>query len=55
MNQLLSVKEVKEILQVGDSTLRRLVSSKKLKSYRVGGQLRFDPEDLKEFLKQCSN
>lgn len=55
MKPLLNIREVIEILNVSDSTIRRLVSTKELKCYKIGGQLRFKPDDIERYLNQTSN
>jgi excisionase family DNA binding protein len=43
---LLSVKGAANYYQVSPQTVRRLIKSGKLKSYRVGRQIRIDERDL---------
>src|SRR5688572_22085138 len=42
---LLTIDEVRSRLNVSVSTVRRLVRDGKLRAYRVGGRLRFKPEE----------
>ena len=48
--RMLKSKHVSEMLQVSESFLRKLVQTKKLKSYKIGGLRRFSLEDILEFL-----
>ncbi len=43
---LLTIDEVRSRLNVSVSTVRRLVRDGKLRAYRVGGRLRFKPEEV---------
>jgi len=49
-DSLLTFEEVKTFLNVSESTMRRWISAGKLKSYRLGRQLRFHPNGLAKFL-----
>lgn len=37
-------------LAISPSTLDRLVGAGKLAAHRIGGQVRFDPDDVREFI-----
>lgn len=39
-------------LAISPSTLDRLVSAGKLTAHRIGGQVRFRPQDVEEFLAE---
>ena len=47
---LLTIDEVRSRLKVSISTVRRLVRDGKLRAYRVGGGLRFKPEEVAAYV-----
>ena len=47
---LLTIDEVCSWLNVSISTVRRLIRDAKLPAYRVGGRLRFKPEELAAYV-----
>jgi excisionase family DNA binding protein len=47
---LLTIDEVRSRLNVSISTVRRLVRDGKLRAYRVGGRLRFKPEEVAAYV-----
>jgi excisionase family DNA binding protein len=47
---LLTIDEVRSRLNVSISTVRRLVRDRKLRAYRVGGRLRFKPEEVAAYI-----
>jgi excisionase family DNA binding protein len=47
---LLTIDEVRSRLNVSISTVRRLVRDEKPPAYRVGGRLRFKPEEVAAFI-----
>jgi excisionase family DNA binding protein len=47
---LLTIDEVRSRLNVSVSTVRRLVRDGKLRAYRVGGRLRFKPEEVASYV-----
>jgi excisionase family DNA binding protein len=49
--RLLTFEEVRIILHISESTLRRWVADNKLKFFRLGRQLRFDPAIIAEALR----
>jgi excisionase family DNA binding protein len=49
--RLLTFQEVRAILHISESTLRRWVADNKLKFFRLGRQLRFDPAIICEALR----
>jgi excisionase family DNA binding protein len=49
--RLLTFEEVRSILHISDSTLRRWIADNKLKFFRLGRQLRFDPAIVAEALR----
>jgi excisionase family DNA binding protein len=48
--RLLTIDEVRNQLNVSISTVRRLVHDRKLPAYRVGGRLRFKPEEVAAYI-----
>ena len=48
--RLLTIDEVRSRLNVSISTVRRLVRDAKLPAYRVGGRLRFKPEEVAAYV-----
>ena len=50
--RLLTFEEVRAILHISASTLRRWVADSKLKFFRLGRQLRFDPAVVAEALRE---
>ncbi len=53
--RLLEFREVAEYLHVSAPTLYRLIKSRQLPAYKVGGKWKFKPEDIERFLEQHSN
>jgi excisionase family DNA binding protein len=53
--QLLTFEQVRAILNVSKSTLRRWIASGKLSCIRLGRLLRFDPSNVAEVLRARSN
>lgn len=49
-----TVEEVADILKVSEQTVRTLIRQKKLKSFRVGVQIRIRKADLDLFMSQQS-
>ncbi len=49
-DQLLTLQQVADRLQVSMSTVRRLIDAGKLKTVRIGRNLRVRPEDLKVYI-----
>jgi len=48
---LYTVAQAAEILNVSDKTVRRYIWKKDLTAIRIGGRLRIDPLDLKDFIR----
>lgn len=51
MSQLLTVKQVVERINSTDSTIYSWASKGVIPSYKIGGLLRFDPEEIEEYIK----
>lgn len=49
----LTFREVADLLRVSERTLRRITNARQLPFYKIGGRLRFAPEDVKAFAHQC--
>lgn len=52
-DQLLTLQQVADRLQVSMSTVRRLVDAGKLKAIRIGRNLRVRPEDLAAYIEEA--
>lgn len=50
-----TVKDVAELLQVGEATVRRWIKDGDLRAIDIGRGWRIDPEDLDDFLRQHAN
>jgi excisionase family DNA binding protein len=49
---LLSIRDVAEILNRSDKSVRRDISSGELRAIRIGGSWRIDPADLQDFIHE---
>jgi excisionase family DNA binding protein len=52
VDAMLSIKEVADRLDVSVMTIRRLVWSGALRAYKIGGRLKFEPEDVEAYRAQ---
>lgn len=52
-DQLLTLQQVADRLQVSMSTVRRLLDAGKLRSVRIGRNLRVRPEDLAAYIEEA--
>lgn len=52
-DQLLTLQQVADRLQVSMPTVRRLVGAGKLKAVRIGRNLRVRPEDLSKYIEEA--
>lgn len=52
MIELLTIKEVAELLRVSPQSVRRLQQGRHLPFIKVGGSVRFDKNDIINFLKK---
>ena len=50
-----TIKEVADLLKVGESTVRKLIASGEMPYSKVLGQYRVRPEQLDDYLKKVSN
>jgi excisionase family DNA binding protein len=51
-NKLMTKREVAERLSISTRTLDRIRSMGEIKAVRVGGQVRFRPEDVEKFISR---
>lgn len=49
---ILTIKEVAEYLKVAEKTIYRLVGTKKIPAFKVGGAWRFSRADIDQWIKQ---
>lgn len=54
MHKLLNINELSTLLQVSVPTLYRWVHQKKIPYVKLGGKLRFAPEDITNFISKNS-
>ena len=52
MIELLTIKDVAELLKVSQMSVRRLQQGRHLPFIKVGGSIRFDKNDILDFLKK---
>ncbi len=52
MEELLTIKDVAELLKVSQVTVRRLQQGRHLPFFKVGGSVRFAKTDILEYLKK---
>ncbi len=50
MEQLLTIKDVMALLQVGDETIYRWIRQKKIKATKIGGGWRIQPKSLEKII-----
>jgi excisionase family DNA binding protein len=48
----LRVNDVRELLAISDSSLRRMLRRRTIPHYKVAGQIRFDPGELRSWWEQ---
>ena len=51
MNRLMGVEEVAELTSIPESTVRRMVTKGHIPCVRLGKHVRFDPEDVAEWIQ----
>lgn len=51
-DQVLTLKQVAEYLQLAEKTAYRLAAEKKLPGFKVGGSWRFKRHDLEQWIEQ---
>ncbi len=52
MNKLLSIKDVCSYYNVSRATISRLINNRKITFHKVGGSIRFRPEDVEKYLEE---
>jgi excisionase family DNA binding protein len=52
MNTCLTVNEVAEKFQLSTRQIKRLMYSRKIPYIKIGSAVRFDPEDLREWMEK---
>jgi excisionase family DNA binding protein len=52
MIELMTIKEVAQLLKISQSSVRRLQQGRHLPFYKVGGGIRFAKSDIVEYLKK---
>ena len=52
MNKMLSGNQVAEMFNVSKATIYRLVETRKIPFYKIGGALRFAEEDITKYLEE---
>lgn len=53
--QLLTRKELAEVLKISLPTLHKLVNSKKINAYKLGGNVRFKRSEINNLFKNNEN
>lgn len=53
--QFQTVRDVADMLKVGEATVRRWIKDGELRAIDIGRGWRIDPEDLDDFLRQHAN
>jgi len=51
MKNFLTIKKVREILNVSEVTVNRLMYKRKIPFFKIGGLIRFDEEDVNQYLQ----
>ena len=54
-DQILTVKQVAEYLQVNERTVYRMASAKKIPAFKVGASWRFKQSEIENWIKEQSN
>ena len=54
-DQVLTVKQVAEYLQVNERTVYRMASANKLPAFKVGGSWRFKQSELEQWIEDHHN
>ena len=52
--KLLTVEEIAELFQISTSTIYRWVHKREIPFVKLGGKLRFSPDEIWEFIKKNS-
>ncbi len=54
-NEIMTIQQAAEYLQVCDKTVRRLISKKELSASKIGKSWRIKKSDIEEYLLQTRN
>ena len=54
-DQLLTVKDVVTLLQLSKTTVYSLASSRQIRSFKIGGNLRFTRQAVTDFINACAS
>lgn len=52
MNKLIGFEEVAELMSIPESTIRRMVTAKRIPCVKLGKHVRFDPEDIEAWIER---
>lgn len=52
--QLLTSKDVAKWLNISERSVTRLVEAGELRAHRIGGVLRYDPEDVRRYIERTA-
>ena len=52
--KLLTVEDIAELFQTSTSTIYRWVHKREIPFVKLGGKLRFSPDEIQEYIKQNS-
>ena len=53
MNNIVTVKEVKNFLKLSESTIYKLIASREIPAFRVGDSWRFDMDEIKTVVESA--
>jgi excisionase family DNA binding protein len=53
MNNIVTVKEVKNFLKLSESTIYKLISGGEIPAFRIGDSWRFDMEEIKAMVENA--
>ncbi len=51
-NQLLTPDQLASFLNISKTTIYRLIDSRKIPFYKIGGSIRFDKKDIMNYLQE---
>jgi len=52
VNKLIGFEEVAELTSMPESSIRKMVTAKRIPCVRLGKHVRFDPEDIEEWIER---
>ena len=53
MNNIVTVKEVKNFLKLSESTIYKLIASREIPAFRVGDSWRFDMDEIRAVVENA--